>query len=334
MLNQKKAGWRFWVKFVPVAAIAIWMLSAVGSSAWAQEAEKAKGPPQTLMDYWELSGPTKWALVGSAIWCTALLIEILLRVRVKSFCPPEVLRQLTQSMMVKDYTKAWQFCMDNPSPLSRMIAPGLERIPKGEEAVKEAIGDAANIEFEKYKVKNSYLNLNATVNTLLGLFGTISGMIGAFNKMAYAGASGDPAKLAGDIGEALVVTWTGLAIAIIAMYLFYIMTNRLKAVTSGVQQHINALIEYINFSEVEPDMVIVPAAMRAAYESGGAGGAGGAAAAKAASSAIKTSSAAKAPSAPVAAAVKEEHVPCPNCSKEVTVGAKKCPHCHSDIEWE
>jgi len=332
MSNQKRAGWRSWIKIIPVAVIAVWMLSAMGSPALAQETEKAKGPPSTFLDYWGLAGPTKWALVGSSVWCTALLIEILMRVRVKVFCPPDVTHQLTQVMLVKDYTKAWQLCMDNPSPLSRMMAPGIERIPKGEDAVKEAIMDASNIEFDRFKVKNSYLNLNATVNTLLGLFGTISGMIGAFNKMAYAGASGDPAKLAGDIGEALIVTWTGLAIAIIAMYLFYILTNRLKAVISSVQQVINALIEYINFAEVGPDMVVVPAEMRAAYESGGKGGGG--VSLKTSAVKAKASAAVKSSSAPVAASAKEERVPCPNCSKEVIVGAKKCPHCHSDIEWE
>jgi len=331
MTNHKKAGWRSWIKIVPVVMVAVWMLGAIGSQALAQEVEKAKGPPETFMDYWTLSGPTKWALVGSAIWCTALLIEILLRVRVNVFCPPEILRQLTQSLMVKDYTKAWQVCMNNPSPLSRMMAPGIERISKGEEAAKEAIMDAANIEFDKFKVKNSYLNLNATVNTLLGLFGTISGMIGAFNKMAYAGASGDPAKLAGDIGEALIVTWTGLAIAIIAMYLFYILTNRLKAVTSSVQQMINALIEYINFEEVSPDMVIVPAAMRAEYETGGKGAV--AAASGAPSRGVKTGPVA-APAVKSSAKATAETIACPSCGKNISVGIKKCPHCNSDIEWE
>lgn len=316
---------------MPVVVIAVWMLSAMGSQALAQEAVKAKGPPSTFMDYWDLSGPTKWALVGSAIWCTALLIEIVLRVRVNAFCPPDITRQLTQVMLVKDYTKAWKLCMDNPSPLSRMMAPGIERIPKGEEAVKEAIMDASNIEFDKFKVKNSYLNLNATVNTLLGLFGTISGMIGAFNKMAYAGASGDPSKLAGDIGEALIVTWTGLAIAIIAMYLFYILTNRLKAVTSSVQQVINALIEYINFNEVGPDMVVVPAEMRAAYAGGGKGG-GGAVPASSARSVKTGPVAASAPKSVAKAAT--ETIACPTCGKNISVGIKKCPHCNSDIEWE
>jgi biopolymer transport protein ExbB len=316
---------------MPVVVIALWMLSAIGSPALAQEVGKPKGPPSTFLDYWGLAGPTKWALVGSAVWCTALLIEILLRVRVKVFCPPDITHQLTQVMLVKDYTKAWQLCMDNPSPLSRMMAPGIERIPKGEEAVKEAILDASNIEFDKFKVKNSYLNLNATVNTLLGLFGTISGMIGAFNKMAYAGATGDPAKLAGDIGEALIVTWTGLAIAIIAMYLFYILTNRLKAVTSTVQQVINSLIEYINFIEVGPDMVVVPAEMRAAYETGSKGG--GRAAPVASARSGKTGPVAASTSKPVAK-VDTETIACPNCGKHISVGIKKCPHCHNDIEWE
>ena len=187
--------------------------------------------------------------------------------------------------------------------------------------------DASNIEFDKFKVKNSYLNLNATVNTLLGLFGTISGMIGAFNKMAYAGAAGDPSKLAGDIGEALIVTWTGLGIAIIAMYLFYLLTNRLKAVIANVQQIISSLLEYIDFRDLPPDLVIVPPEMRAKYSAGGKGGVAGAAAAapvRASKSAV----------ASMGAAPAAQTIPCPSCSKNINVGIKKCPHCNSDIEWE
>lgn len=322
MANAQRAGWRRGVKGILMGVVAV----GLASLALAQEVGAPKGPPSTLMDYWGLAGPTKWALVGSAVWCTALLIEILIRVRVKVFCPPEVLQPLTQSLLVKDYTKAWKFCMDNPSPLSRMMAVGIEKIPKGEDAVKEAILDASNIEFDKFKVKNSYLNLNATVNTLLGLFGTISGMIGAFNKMAYAGAAGDPSKLAGDIGEALIVTWTGLGIAIIAMYLFYILTNRLKAVISHVQQVVSALIDYIKFDEITSDMIVVPPEMRASYESGGKGGGATAAAAP---------RAAKASTGAVAAAPKAaDMIACPSCGKNITVGVKKCPHCQTEMEWE
>ncbi len=215
--------------------------------------------------------------------------------------------------------------MDNPSPISRMMSAGIEKITKGEAAVKEAILDASDIEFDKFKVKNSYLNLNATVNTLLGLFGTISGMIGAFNKMAYAGATGDPAKLAGDIGEALIVTWTGLGIAIVAMYLFYILTNRLKAVIAQVQLLITSLLDYIKFEEITPDMVIVPAEMRAEYSGGGSG-----------SSAAVAAGPSRTPT-PAAAGVRKpaaETIACPSCGKNITVGAKQCPHCQTDIEWE
>ena len=127
------------------------------------------------------------------------------------------------------------------------------------------------------------------------------------------------------------MTWTGLAIAIIAMYLFYILTNRLKAVTASVQQVVNSLIEYINFAEVEPDMVVVPAAMRAAYETGGKGGGG--AVPFAAARSVKTGSvAASAPKSVAKPAM--ETLACPSCGKNISVGIKKCPHCNSDIEWE
>ena len=81
----------------------------------------------------------------------------------------------------------------------------IAKLPKGRTAVEEtAVEAAANVNAD-FKIKLSYLSLIAGVGPMIGLFGTMSGMIGAFNSMAYGGATGDPTKLAGDIGEALGV---------------------------------------------------------------------------------------------------------------------------------
>lgn len=71
-----------------------------------------------------------------------------------------------------------------------------------------------------------YLNVVATIAPMVGLLGTVSGMIGAFQTIA-SGGMGKPEKLAGDIGEALITTATGLTIGIPAMILFFVLRNRL-----------------------------------------------------------------------------------------------------------
>jgi biopolymer transport protein ExbB len=73
-----------------------------------------------------------------------------------------------------------------------------------------------------------YLNVIATIAPMVGLLGTVSGMIGAFQTIA-SGGMGKPELLAGDIGEALITTATGLVIGIPAMIFFFILRNRLEA---------------------------------------------------------------------------------------------------------
>ena len=284
------------------------------------EAHQA-GPPETLADYWAQMGPVKWALLASIIWVTALIVELVIRGRVKYLCPPEAVAQLMSTLAVKDYVKAWQYCIDNQSALTRTMSAAIEKIPQGATAAMDAAMDPMNFQNNIFKVKCSYLNLNATVNTLLGLLGTISGMISAFNKMAYAGATGDPAKLAGSIGEALLCTFTGLAIAIVSLYLFYVLTNRTKAAMTGMQNIVTRLIEEIDFDSITPDMEIITSEMKARAM----GVKGGAAAAS-------TAAAPRAAAAPKAAAA--EMAECPNCHQQVKVGSAKCPNCNNELEWE
>jgi len=283
--------------------------------------EKNQGPPETLADYWSMMGFTKWPLLGSLIWVTSLVIELIIRGRVKSLCPTDAVSQLSSTIAVKDYVKAWQFCIDNPSALTRTMAPAIEKIPQGAEESADAAMDYMNFQNNIFKVKCSYLNLNATVNTLLGLLGTISGMISAFNKMAYSGATGDPAKLAGSIGEALLCTWTGLGIAILSLYLFYVLTNRTKAAMTGMQNIVTRLIGEIDFASVTPDTEIVTSEMKARAMGGKGAASAGPMSAKAATPHAASGKAA-------------EMAQCPHCQHEVKVGMAKCPSCNSELEWE
>ncbi|MCX6992337.1 MAG: MotA/TolQ/ExbB proton channel family protein [Kiritimatiellaeota bacterium] len=306
-------------------------ITTAQAQAAAAGTEVQQGPPETLGDYFRGAGITKWPLVASLIWITSLVIELIIRARVSSLCPPTIVAQLSSAFAVKDYVKAWQLCIDTPSALSRAMAPAIEKIPQGATASADAAMDYMNFQNNIFKVKCSYLNLNATVNTLLGLFGTITGMISAFNKMAFSGATGDPAKLAGSIGEALICTWIGLGAAILSLYLFYVLTNRAKAAMTGMQNIITRLLDEVDFASITPDMEIVTREMKARALGGQAGGG----ASKAAAVAVpKSKTAPRAPTAAPKAANAAEMVQCPHCQHQIQVGTAKCPNCQSALEWE
>jgi biopolymer transport protein ExbB len=269
-------------------------------AGWAQDA--ADGRPTTFMDYFKQGGITMVPLSFCAIWALAVLIEVLVRMRKKVVCPEMVLQQIRQAISVGDYQKAWSTANNSTSPLGRMMSEALARLPKGRDAVEEAaIETAANISSD-FKVKLSYLSLNAGVAPMWGLFGTISGMIGAFNAMAFGGAVGDPTKLAGDIGEALITTYAGLVIAIPAMMAYFILLAHLRKVMGVVQDAFIGTLEMIDFSSLPEDLTIVTDAPT--------------------------------PAAGAAPASGGDKVACPNCKKEIKVGVKACPFCKTEMDWE
>jgi len=185
----------------------------------------------------------------------------------------------------------------------------LKKLPKGQNAVEDAAGEALLDENNVLKTKISYLGVIAGVSPMLGLLGTISGMIKAFNKMGHEGAIGDPAKLAGDIGEALVTTFAGLLVAIPAMIVFYIMTNRSKKILTLVQERFTELMEDVAYDQVPDDLVLEPA------------------------HAFAAATVAAAAPAPSPRAAGRGSISCPTCSKPVAVGAPTCPDCGQELDW-
>lgn len=307
--------------------------STTGGGA-AQTVDEKNKKPETFMDYWRQGGTTMWPLLATAVWATAVLIELLMKLRIRVACPPEIIQKLYQTLLVKDYQKAWKIGMDNPCVATRILCAALEKLPNGREAFDTAALESASNETNVFKSKNAYINLNATIAPLLGLFGTISGMVGAFNSMAFSGAVGDPSKLAGDIGEALITTYTGLVVAIPGLCAYYLLGNRIKKIMEYIQTRLTMLFNEIDFDNIPADLVIVTKEARMAYLSGGKAGATSAVAAPQRAPAAKASAAVKPATVPEATPAKVEHVACPNCSKEVTVGDKKCRHCGSELDWE
>ncbi|HRJ11519.1 MAG TPA: MotA/TolQ/ExbB proton channel family protein, partial [Prosthecobacter sp.] len=86
----------------------------------------------------------------------------------------------------------------------------------------------------------NYLNVFATISPMIGLFGTVSGMITAFNQLKL--GQSEPADLAGGIGEAMLTTAGGLIVGIPAMFFFFFFRNKLMGITADIQRHVSFLI--------------------------------------------------------------------------------------------
>ena len=167
--------------------------------------------------------------------------------------------------------EAHTLCKENETLFTYVFAAGLERCSASGDIdfgkVKEAIEEASTEEVTQYMKAIDYLSIIGATAPMLGLLGTVSGMIKAFQTIGSKGM-GKPQELAGNIGEALVTTATGLIIAIPAMLTYFYFRNNFIKSTATLGRNIGALLDTLESGELP-----------LGFESmGGAGGASSAAA--------------------------------------------------------
>ncbi len=114
------------------------------------------------------------------------------------------------------------------SMLGEILAAALDKRDFGFDSMREAAEATAASEYNKYMAQINWLSLFAAIGPMLGLLGTVWGMIGAFFKMASVGGSVEPSMLANEIGGAMITTATGLIIAIPMMFLFFFLRARVN----------------------------------------------------------------------------------------------------------
>ena len=136
--------------------------------------------------------------------------------------------QIEELMRKRDVQGVRELCAANDSLITAVLDAGMERISEEHEYdaqhVMEAIEEAGNEQMVIFMKPINFLSIIGGTAPMLGLLGTVSGMIKAFSIIAQ-GGMGDTGKLAGSIGEALITTATGLVIAIPAMIAYFLFKN-------------------------------------------------------------------------------------------------------------
>jgi len=201
------------------------------------------------MDLFLMSGPVGWILLVASILIMAFAIEAVIKIRIGRLAPPAVHAQLKDAFVSGNYPQAVQICAANPCYLSRIVQAGIERLGRGRDAAEKAIGEVTAKEINDLKSNINYLSVIGVVSPMVGLTGTVLGMIKAFETLGSSGAA-DPSKLAGNISEVLVATGTGLFVAIPAFVLYYVFRNRIQTVSVAVDSEINLLFEDIPFEQL------------------------------------------------------------------------------------
>ncbi|MEO5365541.1 MAG: MotA/TolQ/ExbB proton channel family protein [Magnetococcus sp. WYHC-3] len=169
---------------------------------------------------WELlvqGGVVMIPIVLGSVVALAIVMERLWTLRRARVLPPASVSALREAVAQGDLQQAAQHCHDNPSPVGRIVAAGLRASGQRRGVIKEAVEEAGRQEVVDLE---RYLDLLGTIvmlSPLLGLLGTVLGMIEVFDVVSRHGVGGDPGVLAGGISKALITTAAGLTVAIPAL---------------------------------------------------------------------------------------------------------------------
>ena len=185
-----------------------------------------------------------WPLLFASIVAVALIIERLIALRRSKIMPDGLLQQAVGEYRQGKINKEKLDALENDSPLGRILAAGLRNVKSPREVMRESVEDAGNMvahELERYLTT---LGTIASISPLMGLFGTVVGMIEIFGSQAPTGSN--PAQLAHGISIALYNTGFGLVIAIPSMIFWRHFRGQVNGYLVEMQQQALRLVEVIH----------------------------------------------------------------------------------------
>ncbi len=166
------------------------------------------------------------ALLGVSIAGLWLCIDSFVKIQHNKIVPDGLVSKVREAMEQGDVMKALDHCESEPGPLSSILSAGFSNVEEGFEVIQDSIAVAADLESEKLMQKVAYLNLVGNMSPMLGLLGTVQGMILAFKNLALGSGAAGSSLLALNISQALYTTAAGLCIAVPAVGFYYFFRNR------------------------------------------------------------------------------------------------------------
>ncbi|MEY3205475.1 MAG: Biopolymer transport protein ExbB [Planctomycetota bacterium] len=223
-------------------------VAAAPPAADAPGAQETVIPTGNLLATIRDGGVLMIPLLGCSFALAVFGIERAVSLRTSRVAPKIFVERLIERLQARDITRgeAIDVCDDNGSPAARVFASALRRWGKPAVEIEQAAIDACERELNHLRRYRRVFNGVATIGPLLGLLGTVFGLIRSFNDVASSGAMGRPDLLARGFGEALITTAMGLLVAIPAMVLHWVFTSRVDRLAMRLDETCQLVIDEIS----------------------------------------------------------------------------------------
>src|SRR6201998_2750639 len=181
------------------------------------------------------AGPLMWPIILCSITAAAIVLERLWTLQDKRVLPPELPQQVWKLIEANQVNDKVITALEQNSPLGKVLAAGLANRNRPREVLMERLEDTGRHVVHELERFLNTLGTIAGVSPLLGLLGTVTGIIRSFNAIE-AGGMGDPRALSGGIAEALICTVAGLCVAIPSLIAYRYLRGRGDRIGVGVEK--------------------------------------------------------------------------------------------------
>jgi biopolymer transport protein ExbB len=191
-------------------------------------AEPAKAAPSNILawTFKALGWPYVIIFLALSFTLVSLLVMNILTARRDNLCPQELVENFDARLNEKDVQGAYDLARADESVLGQVLSAGLAKLSRGYDHAVEGMQEVGEEESMKLEHRLSYMALIGNISPMVGLLGTVQGMIASFQVIASGGSTPKPSQLAEGISTALFTTLVGLLIAIPAIAAFNILRNR------------------------------------------------------------------------------------------------------------
>lgn len=201
------------------------------------------------VNVWELAVKGGWIMIVLALLSVVgvyIFIERFTTLRKAVKQNPRFMERVRDNVKDNDIKSAMNYCMNEDTPMARVIERGLKNINLTATAIREGLDNSANIEVAALEKGLPILSTIAAVGPMIGFLGTVTGMVSAFWEMANAGNNIDISLLSGGIYEAMVTTVGGLIVGIVAIFAYNFLVTRVDKVQNDLESGIISFMEIVH----------------------------------------------------------------------------------------
>ena len=248
---------------MPVRFASALVAIVIAIAAPVMAAEAAAPPAPSIFQLFLKGGVVMYPLAACSVLAVTLSLDRLLVLRRSRVIPRGFTDGLKGAFRHEDPEPALAYCRQHDSPIARVTAAGLRRWRHGWPAVEKAMEDAGATEAVRLRKNMRFLYALGSVATLLGLLGTISGMIKAFQVAAAAGV-GRVDQLSRGIYEAMTCTFAGLVVAVMVTVAYYFFAGRIERLVADLNDELSRFADAHGFDAAAAVSPRLPAHANAA----------------------------------------------------------------------